>query len=87
MRKESPVALVPAEKQPESKRERFLRVCKPRVEQAIRRIHMIGKMGRNASEYDYDVEDIDKITERLRAEIDKLGQRMARADKPAEFKF
>jgi hypothetical protein len=67
---------VPAD---ESKRDKFVRLVDPRVNRALLAIRRIANLGgRNASNYDYDEEDVGKIVQVLSKEIVAMEKTMIR---------
>lgn len=63
----------------ESKRDKFVRLVDPRVQRALQAIRRIGKLGGiNRYHYDYDAEDIEKITAVLKREVEAVEAQMRR---------
>lgn len=70
----------------ESKAERFVRVVSPRVSKAVKAIDVIGYCA--GSSYEYNTQQVEKITQALFASVNKLVDTFAKKT-PAqeEFKF
>ena len=67
--------LVPP-KRPESKRERFERVSKRRIDTAINAIRTLTKIGRNRGAYDYNEQDVDRIADCITTEVGAMKSAM-----------
>jgi len=57
----------------ESKAERFKRLAEPRVSSTIRKIEIIGNLA--GSNYEYTIEQVQKIVDTLRALVDELEKK------------
>lgn len=72
---------------PESKRQRFERVAVPRVQKVIKAIDTLSKIGSNASSYEFEQADVDKICDRISAELNRLRERMTPPGKKRQIDF
>jgi hypothetical protein len=65
--------------EPESKRDRFVRVVEPRVLRAIKAIEIIGLIGgTNKYSYDFGESDVEEIAAVLHDAVDLLSMKLGR---------
>jgi hypothetical protein len=81
----APVVALRPERQ-ESKREKFKRLCNARTKRALKAIRMIGKLG-NHNAYEFDDDDVTKVTEALTAEVDRMAARFQDPREQVEFEL
>lgn len=55
----------------ETKREKFTRLAEARTNTALKQIALLGNLA-NTSNYEYDLQDVDKILKTLRTAINEL---------------
>ncbi|MDE6946199.1 MAG: hypothetical protein K2P14_03330 [Anaeroplasmataceae bacterium] len=55
----------------ETKREKFTRLAESRMNAALKQISLIGNLA-NTSNYEYDIQDVDKILKGLRNAVNEL---------------
>lgn len=70
----------------ENKKAKFKRVCKPRVQKAIKAIRLIGFCA-NPNNYEFGKPEITAITKALTNEIAALQLKFETPNKQAEIKF
>jgi len=70
----------------ETKKQRFQRVCKSRVQKAIKAVGLIG-LCCNKSNYDYTPADIDKLINRMNKEVVALRKRFEKPTEKTEVDF
>lgn len=58
------------------KRQRFLRVAGRRVRNVLGAIRLLDKLAGNAGYYEFSQSDVDKMIDKLHAEVDSLKQRL-----------
>lgn len=59
--------------QDETKRDKFVRLARKRLENALKDIHLIGNLLENTYAYDYTPRDVDAIVESLTKATGKIG--------------
>jgi predicted secreted protein len=77
-------APVPAD---ETKRAKFERLAEQRFGNVVKALHVLRKLGRNQSDYEYDDEDVDLIREKIFAEVDAACGELKRRGKPVQTKL
>jgi hypothetical protein len=77
---------VPAQKPPETKRERFLRIAEPRMNRALNSIRLLGNLA--TANYEWTGDDIAKIRTAVEDQLDTTLSRFEKRKKQAvEFHF
>ncbi len=70
----------------EEKREKFIRLAEVRVSKAMHAIRVVGNLS-NRSNYQFNEEDIKKISKALITEVDAMQARFKNADLKARPEF
>jgi hypothetical protein len=70
----------------ETKRTKFKRLCNARTKRALKAIRLIGKLG-NHNAYEFDDDDVSKVTEALTAEVDRMAARFQDPREQVEFEL
>jgi hypothetical protein len=71
----------------ETKRAKFERLAEQRFGNVVKALHVLRKLGRNQSDYEYDDEDVDLIREKIFAEVDAACGELKRRGKPVQTKL
>jgi hypothetical protein len=71
----------------ETKRDKFKRLAKGRMHSAIKRIRMLARMGGNASAYEYDEADVEKIVFQLQEEVAAVQRALKPKTRQASIDF
>lgn len=73
-------------KNPETKRDKFVRIAEARTNKIINMIQLLGNCS-NQRQYDYTQKDVDKIFKAIQAELDEAKRRYNKQDSQKGSKF
>lgn len=71
---------------PESKREKFVRIAEARTNKIIDMIQLLGNCS-NQNQYEYSQKDVNKIFNAIQNELDEAKKRFSKQDSQKSSKF